>query len=366
MGYDLGMILDIHPDIRKAWTPPSAFYLDPEVFERSKERIFARSWQLVTEIENLKTPGQVWPFQLLEGVLDEPLLLARDLGDKLHCLSNVCTHRGNVVCEGPGVEKSLRCRYHGRRFALDGTMTFMPEFEGCEGFPGDSDNLPHVPLAQWTKFLFASFAPAAPLEEWFAPMTERVGWLPVREFKHDPSQSREYLVRGHWALYNDNYLEGFHIPYIHASLNEALDYGQYASEEFRFGSLQLGIGKPGEAVFDLPESSPDFGKPISAYYYWFFPNLMMNFYPWGLSINVVRPVAPDVTKVKFIRFVWRPDLVSHGAGAELDRVEREDEAIVELVQKGLRSRYYERGRYSPKRETGTHHFHRLLAEFLND
>jgi choline monooxygenase len=53
-----------------------------------------------------------------------------------------------------------------------------------------------------------------------------------------------------------------------------------------------------------------------------------------------------------------------GAGGALDRVELEDEAIVEQVQKGVRSRLYDRGRYSPAREAGVHHFHRLLAGML--
>ena len=57
-------------------------------------------------------------------------------------------------------------------------------------------------------------------------------------------------------------------------------------------------------------------------------------------------------------------LMEGSAGEELDRVEREDEEIVELVQKGLRSRLYKRGRYSPEREKGTHQFHRMLIEDL--
>jgi len=62
--------------------------------------------------------------------------------------------------------------------------------------------------------------------------------------------------------------------------------------------------------------------------------------------------------------VWDEARRESGAGAGLDRVEREDEAIVEAVQRGVRSRLYERGRYSPAREGGVHHFHRLLAEFM--
>ena len=50
----------------------------------------------------------------------------------------------------------------------------------------------------------------------------------------------------------------------------------------------------------------------------------------------------------------------------IDKVEREDEYVVEGVQKGLQSRFYHAGRFSPEREKGVHHFHRLIADFMND
>src|SRR5438034_870613 len=120
----------VDPDIRRAHTPPGWMYSDPAVLTAARERVFAPSWQLVADTSRIKVPGQVYPFTLLEGLLDEPLLLTRDREDRVHCLSNVCTHRGTCVVEGAGVENVLRCRYHGRRFGLDGRFQFMPEFEG--------------------------------------------------------------------------------------------------------------------------------------------------------------------------------------------------------------------------------------------
>jgi choline monooxygenase len=91
---------------------------------------------------------------------------------------------------------------------------------------------------------------------------------------------------------------------------------------------------------------------------------MLNVYPWGVSVNVVKPLAVDRTRVSFLAYVWDPAKLDRGAGSGLDRVEREDEAVVESVQRGVRSRLYERGRYSPDREEGVHHFHRMLAGAL--
>src|SRR5690349_7270673 len=119
--------ITIDPDVRKASTLPGSFYSDRALFDACRERIFARSWQMVGDLDMVIVPGSVCPFTMLEGCLDEPLLLVRDLDDLLHCLSNVCTHRGNIVCEGAGVERNLRFRYHGRRFKLDGSFEHMPE-----------------------------------------------------------------------------------------------------------------------------------------------------------------------------------------------------------------------------------------------
>ena len=355
---------NLEEDIRRASTLPAGVYSDPRFFELERERVFARSWQLVADTDAVRVPGQVHPFTLLEGVLDEPLLLTRDAGDRIHCLSNVCTHRGALVCEHSGVEPALRCRYHGRRFAHDGRFLSMPEFQGAEGFPSEADSLPPVPFGTWGKFVFAALDPACPLAELVAEMDARVGWLPLGEATFDASRSRDYLVRANWALYCDNYLEGFHIPYVHAALAGALDYGEYRTELYPWANLQLGVASGGDDVFDLPASSPDHGRKVAAYYFWLFPNTMINVYPWGISVNVVRPLAPDRTRVSFLSYVWDPSRLDRGAGAALDRVEREDEAVVESVQRGVRSRLYHRGRYSPARETGVHHFHRLLTRFL--
>lgn len=357
--------LFVEPEIAKAATIPSAFYKDPEIYARCRERVFARSWQFIGDADPIRQPGAVMPFTLLEGLLDELMVLTRDMSDRIHLLSNVCTHRGMAVAEGCSNERYLRCRYHGRRFGLDGKFQHMPEFEGACGFPSPSDDLPRPPLGQWGKLLFGSVLPSAPFEEVFAPVLDRVGWLPLGEFAFSPARSRDYVVRANWALYVDNYLEGFHIPFVHASLNEALDYENYATEQFPWANLQLAIGKDGSACFDLPSSSPDCGRAVSAYYFWVFPNTMLNFYPWGLSVNVIKPMGQELTRVSFLGYVWRPELLDQGAGADLDRVEREDEVVVELVQKGVRSRLYDRGRYSPTREQNVHHFHRLLCRNLS-
>ncbi len=357
--------LFVDADIKKASTLTSEFYTSKSYFEESKEKIFSSTWQFIGDTDELRVSGQLSPHTVLPGFLDEPILLVRDKDDSIHCVSNVCTHRGNILVEHACHENQIRCRYHGRRFKLNGDFVQMPEFAGAECFPSEKDNLPKVPFGSWEKLLFTSIKPSVALNEVIAEMKKRLFFLPLKEFKLDPTRSRDYLVKAHWALYCENYLEGFHIPFVHNSLNAVIDYNTYTTEIYKYSNLQFALSKGGEDVFDLPKESPDYGKAVSAYYYWVFPNMMFNFYPWGLSINVVRPMGTQLSKVSFITYVYDESKLGRGSGAELDKVEREDEAVVENVQKGINSRFYDKGRYSPTRETGTHHFHQLICDFMN-
>ena len=344
----------IEEDIRKARTLPSEFYTDERNFEMAAVKLFSRSWQFLGRADDF---AKAQPHMLLPGLLDEPLVTVKNGEGSLICRSNVCTHRGMILVEEACEPDILRCRYHGRRFSPEGKCLSMPEFEEVEGFPSPEDDLAEVPCGDWNGFVFASASPAAPLLEFVEPIAGRLEGFAFEELEF--TGKRDYEVDAHWALYCENYLEGFHIPYVHPSLNRELDYSSYSTELFRYSSLQTGrSGNAGEAG-----ASP-LGGDIEALYYFVFPNLMLNFYHWGISVNIVRPLAPGRSVVTYLTYVSDPGKKEEGAGADLDAVELEDQRVVESVQKGIRSRYYDRGRYSPSKETGTHHFHRLICEFL--
>jgi choline monooxygenase len=353
----------IHPDIALARTPSTDLYTDPAVFELAKEKLFTPSWQFIGDTDLLPAPGDARPLTLLETFLDEPLVLVRDNTGTIRLLSNVCTHRGNIVVNDPCSLTHLRCRYHGRLFHLDGSFRSMPEFREVQEFPSPADDLHELPLAKWGKWLFTTLG-NTPHTDYWQEIMQRLSWLPRDRYVLHPEYTRDFIVQAHWALYCENYLEGFHIPFVHAGLNSVIDFGNYTTELFRNSSLQLGIAKDNEDCFDLPPDSPDFGKKIAAYYFFIFPNTMFNFYPWGLSVNIVKPLSLHQTKVTFLTYIADPDQYNTGAGSGLDTVEFEDEAVVEAVQKGVRSRFYDHGRYSVTREQGTHHFHRIIADLI--
>ncbi|MCK6447307.1 MAG: aromatic ring-hydroxylating dioxygenase subunit alpha [Planctomycetes bacterium] len=357
--------LDVDPDPRRARTPPPSYYLDPAWHARTLERVFARTWHWLADAEDVAHAPSARPVVLAPGSLSEPLVLARDTHRELRALSNVCTHRGALVCDAARETKHLRCPYHGRRFDLTGHCLSAPEFDGVEGFPSAVDHLARVPVVERGPLVFAALAPEHEFASWFEPLAARLAHLPFARARYDAARSRDFEVDAHWALYVENYLEGFHVPYVHPELAELVDYASYRTELFPHGSLQIGEARGDEPAIEPPEGEPEHGLRIAGYYAWLFPATMLNVYPWGVSLNVVQPLSVARTRVRFRSYVWEPDALGRGAGGNLATVEFQDEHVVRSVQLALGARLRPRGRYAPGREDGVHQFHRLLARGLS-
>ncbi|NRB61437.1 MAG: aromatic ring-hydroxylating dioxygenase subunit alpha [Saprospiraceae bacterium] len=356
--------LSIDPDIRKASTLPADFYTDPVYYERTKEAIFSTFWHYVGDEQDIAAAGNTWPFTLLPDCMDEPLLITRNKQGHWFAMSNVCTHRGNILVEKPGHVRMLTCRYHGRCFSLEGKFKSMPAFKEAVDFPRPEDDLPQISLAQWLGLHFVSLNPAVPWSTIVSPIEDRVSFLALDTLQFIPEESKTFSVKANWALYCDNYLEGLHIPFVHPALNAAIDFNAYEYHQFPYTNLQVGEADEGQPAFELPDGHPDFGRSIYAYYFWVFPNLMFNFYPWGLSLNLVLPKGVDQCQIIFRTYRFADASIDRSVHA-IDETELEDEAVVELVQRGIRSRLYHQGRFSPTMEPNVHHFHSLLAHFIN-
>lgn len=349
-------------DAPTATTPPSAVYTDPAALDLQIDRVLARAWHPVPTPPG---PHHVVPVDPLDGLARLPALITHDKRSGLHAISNVCTHRGAILVTETCKTRTIRCPYHARCFKLDGQLSAAPGFEDAPSFPRDTDNLPKLSLETLGPIAFLAHEPAIPFGPWLEALRDRCGYLPWESLVYDETGEEDYEVAAHWQLYVDNYLEGFHIPYVHPGLNQALDASDYAIECHPWSTLQVGIAaNPSDAFPAAPEGHPDHGQAVAAYYWWLCPNLMLNLYPWGVSMNIVIPRDTRHSVVRYRRWIWDPSRLQTGAGSDLDTVEREDHLVVERCGRGVRSRLYDRGRYSGAHERGVHHAHGLLNRLL--
>lgn len=349
----------IHPDIAEAETLPSIVYRDPYIFQHLKENLFFGSWQWLGGPEWLSTPHAFTPTTFMPGCIDEPLIVVKD-GDQISCLSNVCTHRAKILIEEPCSKPFITCGYHGRCFKADGTFRSMPEFGKTKNFPSKSDNLHTFPVTTWNGLHFAGLHPTVAFQNVIKPVEDHVRHFPFNQLEACPELSKTYHVRANWLTYCDNYLEGFHIPFVHPTLNKAIAYEDYEVRIFDHANVQVARCKPGQKALPLRAGDPDFGQDIYAYYWFIYPNIMLNFYHWGLSVNWVLPRDTSETEIRFLTYKRKDVPAEDFYNTALDLTEAEDEAVVESVQQGLESVAYHRGRFSPDREQGVHAFHRYL------
>ena len=358
------LVFPFDPDITKAATIPARLYNDPVYLELERERVFAHSWQLAGRTEQLAERGDF----ITAEIGDDSIVVVRD-GDTLRGFYNVCLHRAGPVAQGCGRRQTLQCRYHGWTYNLQGGLLHAPEMEGVQDFHPADMHLRPVAVATWGPLVFVNLdGKAPPLAEVLEDIPQRVAPFHCESMRY--VMRKEYDLACNWKVYVDNYLEGYHVPVVHPGLHKELDYDNYRVEPHRYFSFQFAPLRPVPG----PESERRYvaaaGEAPDVFYVWLFPNIMLNVYLGQMQTNVVIPLAHDRTKVVFEWYAANPpaDPATDERWSRLvafsDEIQDEDIEICETVQHNLRSRVYDRGRYSAKRENGVHHFHSLLHEFL--
>ncbi|MDI9240548.1 aromatic ring-hydroxylating dioxygenase subunit alpha [Lysobacter sp. LF1] len=332
---------------------PARWYADPATVAIDRRAIFDRGWQLIAHVCQLQGAGD----HVIGDFAGLPVIAVRGGDDVIRVFHNVCRHRAGPIASCDGLAaKSLRCRYHGWTYTLDGVLRSAPEMGGAQDFNVSDVRLPQLSVRVWHGLVFATVdeAHAPAFDEFVAGIDERLG--AHRGLEHYGHHHRvSYDVACNWKVYVDNYLEGYHVPHIHPGLNKLLDYRSYVTETAAWYSYQWSPLESGDALYGDGD----------ALYYWMWPNTMLNILPGRLQTNRVIPKGVDRCRVEF-DFYYTPDDSGEARArrdADLafsDEVQLEDLTICEDVQRGLSSGSYEPGRLNPLRENAVHHFHELL------
>jgi choline monooxygenase len=344
-----------------ASTIPAPWYVDARIAELEAQTVFSKTWQMVGRVEQVEKPGQF----VTAGIASEPIVVVRGNDGMLRAFYNVCRHHAAAVVTEPcGQVSILHCPYHGWNYGLDGSLKGMPEFDGVKNFERQQYGLVPVKAETWEKFVFVNLDPqAASLPQFLGGLVTRVAPLGVSKLQY--FESRTYDIHCNWKVFVDNYLDGgYHVPHLHKGLSSVLDYKQYTIENEDRYCLQSSPMVAGNE--DAATATARQGD--RAWYFWQYPNLMINCYEGYMDTNLVLPLDVDHCRVIFDfyfadtsapRREYNQQSVAVGA-----RVQDEDLGICEAVQRGLKSRAYGAGRLSVRREAGEHLFHRLLAADL--
>jgi len=350
--------------LQDAYTIPAPWYTDARIAQLELQNVFSRTWLSVGRSAQVEKPGQY----VTATVAGEPIVAVRGSDGILRAFYNVCRHHAMTVMNEPcGHAQHMRCPYHGWTYNLEGELRGMTEFEGVCNFDRAQNGLVPVRVETWENFIFVNLDPhAAPLQEFLGALVNLAKPLNFAGLKF--VERRSYIQQCNWKVYVDNFLDGgYHVPHMHKGLNSVLDYTNYTIENVDRCCVQsspVAVDKSSEA------SAAATRKGDRAYYFWQYPNFMLNWYEGYLDTNLVIPLAVDRCEVIFDFYFGDTSeaqlpYIRESMGVS-ERVQQEDIVICDGVQRGLSSRAYQAGRLSVRREAGEHLFHCLLAADLND
>jgi choline monooxygenase len=337
-------------ELRHATTLPATAYFDPAVYEQERHAIFAREWQLAGFRAHLQNTGDY----IAHDIAGWRIFVIVGPDGALRAFHNVCRHRaGPLVTDDGGHCANLVCQYHGWSYDFDGALLSARDFGDAADFDPAAFGLRTVRVEEWRGLVFVNLDVHAPaLQEQLGALFAECVDLPVDGLTYGHRVDHELATN--WKTYVDNYSEGYHIPLVHPELNREVSAKQYRVDVHDHYCVHSAPARDG-AIY-------------AGTWLWRYPNLALNLYPDGMTIERIVATGPRSTRIVYDYFF--ADVSSDAAVANAEKVRisgdvvDEDRRICEAVQRNLESGAYDTGRLSPRHENGVHAFQQWVRDSL--
>lgn len=353
---------------------PAETYTTERFLEIERRTLFSNRWICIGLVDDVPEPGDATPLE----IAGKSVIMTRDTTGVVHVFHNFCRHRGlKILTEAVRGRSRFTCPYHAWTYALDGRLVRAPHFDGPgrhgAGLHGTGpvDGLARVRSAVWHRLVFVNLSGDAPeFADYIAPLEQR--WARYDLFALRHAESRSYHLASNWKLAVENFIDYYHLPYVHKGLN------RYSPMEDHYpiqeGDCFFGQGNARYAASDgasgkLP-AFPGLGDAEQSVTeaICLFPNLLVTIFNDNLRIILVEPNDAGHCHERIEVFVAGDE----GMAPELAPVRRalverfqsfnvEDIAIVEGLQDAFETTAFDGGCLSPAFDANIHHFHRLIA-----
>lgn len=355
-----------HPDPARSMSLRAPAYTDPEWFDADLAAIFARTWQLVCHVERLAAPGSY----VSVTVARMPIAVVRDRDGRLRAFYNVCKHRAHELLTGSGTTRNIVCPYHAWTYGLDGRLKAARRADRMPGFETSQICLDQVRVEEFGGFVYVNLDAAA------RPLAGQAGDLLAEIRRWAPDVERltlakrlSYDVETNWKNVVDNFLECYHCHVAHKEFVDLVDMSTYEVTTHGIWSSHFAeAGRTENAAYDVTAATVR-----QHAVWWLWPNTCLLRYPGRGNFMVfqVLPAGPERTLETWDFYLETTELTAAEAESVRyvdDVLQQQDIAIVESVQRGMRTPAFDQGRIvhdpagSGLSEHGVHHFHGLVLD----
>ena len=354
----------------ESFTLPARFYTDPGIYEAEKAAIFYKSWWCAGHQSQLFKPGSY----LTTEIHEQGVVVTRGLDGSLRAFYNVCQHRGHEIARGCGEARGLTCPYHAWTYNLDGTLHAARLTKAMPDFDPSRFSLKPVRVENFCGFIFVNLDPdAVPLKEQAAGLEQEIRHYVPRIDDMVYVHRHSYDIKANWKVVVDNFLECYHCHPAHRDFVDLVDMDSYRNiiNGIYISQISEAPKTTDAKAYSFKKGDIDFG--YAGWFLW--PNLTLWVYPGEANISalIMIPAGPERT-VEYLDWFLPTREVSPQISAAMTYMDQtlqpEDIALCESVQKGLKSRGYNQGRFvidpaMPQlSEHGVHHFQSMVAEAL--
>lgn len=352
-------------DVANAVTLPPALYTSAEALEFEREAVFMQEWLAVGRAERIPNPNDWFTVDLL----GEPVIVLRAKDGAVRAMSGVCQHRAMQLCEGQGNDTTFTCPYHHWIYGQDGRLLGAPAMERTEDFDKGDFGLPQLRVEEWQGFIFVNFDPeAAPLGPTLARYEPYIANYDLANAVCPGTFTLENLP-WNWKVMFENFNDGYHANRLHQFVQDFCPsnmsgfpepWDDEANVVFRtagYTHIDGGFNATHRVIMDVFPNLTEEERTRSTFAL-VPPMLCFGTAPDQCFFFLVRPTGPETIDVE-IGYIFHPSALEDplfeaklklsDAGVQVF-VEQDQDATTK-VQKGLRSRFAPRGRYSWQEES---------------
>jgi phenylpropionate dioxygenase-like ring-hydroxylating dioxygenase large terminal subunit len=233
--------------------------ISPEHYELERRAIFSRTWLNVGRIEQLARAGSYFTREL--SAAGTSVVVVRGTDGEVRAFHNICRHRGNKLVwndypreETAGVCRQFTCKYHGWRYDLEGSLTFVQQESEFFDLDRDKYGLVAVQTEIWEGFIFVNLDPDNTMSaaEYLGDLAAGLVGYPFDKM------TQVYKYRSHvganWKLFIDAFAEFYHAPILHAKQATAEESRKLSG--YGFEGLSYDIDGPHGMVSSWGGMSP--------------------------------------------------------------------------------------------------------------
>jgi phenylpropionate dioxygenase-like ring-hydroxylating dioxygenase large terminal subunit len=362
-------------DVSRAETLPPELYTSEEVMSFEREALFMNEWLAVGRAERIPSAGDWFCVDLV----DEPVVVVRGKDGVVRAMSAVCQHRAMAVCEGEGNSSTFKCPYHHWIYGQDGRLLGAPAMERTEDFDKSEYGLPALAVEEWQGFVFVNFdtaaAPLAPALRRYEP------YLANYDLANAvcPGTFTLENLPWNWKVMFENFNDGYHANRLHQFVQDfcpsdmssfPVPWDDDSGVVFRtagYTHIDGGFNATHRVIMDVFPDLTEEERTRSTFAL-IPPMLCFGTAPDQCFFFLVRPTGPEMIDVE-IGYIFHPSTLEDplfDAKLELSDTGvqvfvQQDQDATTKVQRGLRSRYAPRGRYSWQEESHVQ-FNRWLVK----